>query len=459
MTLGDAGHQKPTKVGRDERTTGEARKPAPRGEAPPAAHGNGRSGTDHLMEKVVEGSNIRAALKRVKKNKGSPGIDGMTVEELGPWLVTEWSAVREQLLAGTYRPKPVREHEIEKSDGGVRKLGIPTVLDRLIQQAILQVLQPRFDPTFSPHSYGFRPGRSTQQAVAAAQRHMQAGYRVVVDVDLEKFFDRVNHDVLMGRLAKRIEDRTLLGLLRRFLEAGIMANGMVMEREEGTPQGGPLSPLLANVLLDEVDKELERRGHRFVRYADDCNVYVRSERAGRRVMDGLKRLYGQLKLRINEEKSTVGEPHRRSFLGYSLRITKNGVLFIISAKSIKRLKDRIRELTRRRGGRSMAAIFAELRRLLPGWRQHFRLVEVNKQLKDLDAWIRRRLRQMQLAQWRRGPRIYRQLLTLGVGHLRAAITASKAGAGRWWAASNTEGINYALSKRYFTDRGVPQVAV
>jgi RNA-directed DNA polymerase len=300
----------------------EGRGEAPRGErsgeAGPAVQGYGRSGVGDLMERVVERNNLVRALKRVRSNKGSPGIDGMSVEELPEYLRENWERIRAELLAGSYRPTAVRRHEIPKSGGGVRQLGIPTVLDRFIQQAILQVLQPIFDPTFSEHSYGFRPGRSAQQAVCQAQRYVQSGRRWVVDVDLEKFFDRVSHDVLMGRLAKRLEDKRLLRIIRRYLEAGVMANGLVVERHEGTPQGGPLSPLLANVLLDEVDRKLERSGHRFVRYADDCNVYVKSKRAGERVMSRMVRLYAKLRLKVNEEKSTVARVWERKFLGYSL---------------------------------------------------------------------------------------------------------------------------------------------
>ncbi len=274
-------------------------------EAPTAAHENGRLGTSRLMEEVVQRDNLKAALERVRQNKGSAGIEGMTVDELLPYLREHWIRIREELLSGRYQPLPVKRQEIPKKGGGVRLLGIPIVLDRFIQQALLQVLQPRFDPTFSEHSYGFRPGRSAQQAIAKAQRYVEGGHRYVVDVDLEKFFDRVNHDVLMGRLAKRIEDKRVLRLIRRYLEAGIMVHGVVTERHEGTPQGGPLSPLLANALLDEVDRELEKRGHAFVRFADDCNVYVRSPKAGERVMAFLRKKYAQLHLKINEEKSAV----------------------------------------------------------------------------------------------------------------------------------------------------------
>src|SRR5258708_3019686 len=296
---------------------GEAPKGERSGEILTAACGNGRLGNDRLMERVVERGNVKVALKRVRQNKGRPGIDGMTVDELVPWLVENWEAVRAQLLDGTYQPKPVREQEIPKGGGGVRKLGIPTVLDRFIQQAFLQVLQPMFDPTFSEHSHGFRPGHNAHGAGCEAQRYIQEGKRVVVDVDLEKFFDRVCHDVLMGRLEKRNGDNGMRGVIRRYLQAGSMVNGVVMERYEGTPQGGPLSPLMANVLLDEVDKELEKRGIAFVRYADDLNAYVGSKRAGEDAMETLKRLYTGLRLRINEAKSAVAKPWIRKFLGYS----------------------------------------------------------------------------------------------------------------------------------------------
>ena len=317
MSLEDARRQKTSQLVLPLEGRGEAPKGQRSGEASTAANGNERPGMDRLMEEVVQRGNAKAALKRVRQNKGSPGVDGMTVDELPKYLVEHWECIREQLLAGTYQPKPVKRQEIPKSGGGVRELGIPTVLDRFVQQAILQVLQPRFDPTFSEHSHGFRPGRRAHDAVCEAQRYIQEGRQVVVDVDLEKFFDRVNHDVLMGKLAARIEDKRMLGLVRRYLEAGIMANGVVVERVEGTPQGGPLSPLLANVLLDEVDKELERRGLSFVRYADDLNVYVRSERAGEDAMQALRRLYARLRLRVNEAKSAVARPWDRKFLGYS----------------------------------------------------------------------------------------------------------------------------------------------
>lgn len=407
------------------------------------------------MEKVVDGRNAKEALRRVKRNKGSPGVDGMTVDELAPWLVTGWVAVREQLLAGTYQPKPVKEQEIPKSGGGVRKLGIPTVLDRLIQQAILQVLQPMVDPTFSEHSYGFRPGRSAHQAVSAAQRYIQAGYRVVVDVDLEKFFDRVNHDVLMGRLEKHIGDRRLLGLIRRYLNAGVMANGVVMERGEGTPQGGPLSPLLANVLLDEVDKELERRGHHFARYADDCNVYVRSERAGHRVMATLRGLYARLRLRINEAKSTVGRPEERQFLGFSFWEGQGKVGRRVAPKAVEAFKKRVRIITSRTRSRALTEVFADLRRYLLGWRQYYGHVEGRSTLQELDGWVRRRLRMVQLVQWKRGRRARSELLKLGVNE-RSATAAASHLRRKWWLSTHLA-IQAAFPTRYYDDRGIPRV--
>ena len=427
------------------------------GETSTAANETERSGNDYLMEKVVELSNIKAAWKRVKRNKGSPGIDGMTVEELQPWLVKNWEAVRAKLLDGTYRPMPVREQEIPKSDGGVRKLGIPTVLDRLVQQAILQVLQPMFDPTFSQHSHGFRPGRSAHDAVCEAQRYIQNGCRVVVDVDLEKFFDRVNHDVLMGKLEKRIGDKRMLGLIRRYLEAGVMANGVVRERDEGTPQGGPLSPLLANVLLDEVDKELEKRGLAFVRYADDLNVYVRSKRAGGDALQLLKRLYGQLRLRINEAKSAVDRPWNRKFLGYSFWVAKGReVKRRVAPKALETMKERVREITARSGGRNLKSVFEKLHSYLNGWKQYFRLANTPGVFEGLDAWIRHRLRAMQLKQWKRGTTVFRELRARKVTEHLAAKAALFCR--RWWGTATHTAMHIALPTSYYDRMGVPRLA-
>ncbi len=426
------------------------------GEASTAGRESERSGTDRLMEEAVERGNAQEALKRVRKNKGSPGIDGMTVDELPRWLAEHWPDIREQLLTGTYQPKPVKRQAIPKPDGGVRELGIPCVLDRFIQQAILQVLQPRFDPTFSRHSYGFRPGKSAHDAIKAAQRFIQDGRRWVVDIDLERFFDRVNHDVLLGRLAKRIEDKRLLGLIRRYLEAGTMADGVVMERHEGTPQGGPLSPLLANVLLDEVDRELEKRGHAFARYADDCNVYVRSRRAGERVMESLRRLYAGLRLKINESKSAVARPWDRKFLGYSFWVAKGRVVKRrVAPKALEAMKQRVRKLTRRSGGRSMDQVVAAMRSYLIGWKGYFQLADTPGIFADLDGWIRSRLIAIQFKQWRRGTTAYRKLRALGIPEARAAMAAAHVQ--RWWNTA-THGANLAFPADHFTKLGVPKLA-
>jgi group II intron reverse transcriptase/maturase len=434
---------------------GEASKAKRSAEAQTATHGNERSGTSDLMERVCERANLQAALKRVRKNKGSAGIDGMTVDELPEHLRTHWPTLREQLLAGTYQPSSVRRHAIPKSGGGVRELGIPTVVDRFIQQAILQVLGPRFDASFSQYSYGFRPGRGAHDAVVQAQRYVNEGRRIVVDVDLEKFFDRVSHDVLMGKLEKRIEDRRLLGLIRRYLEAGVMADGVVTERYEGTPQGGPLSPLLANVLLDEVDKELDERGHAFVRYADDCNVYVRSRRAGQRVMSLLRRLYARLHLRVNEAKSAVDWAWNRKLLGYSFWNAGAGkVKRRVAPKALQAMKERVREITRRRRSQSIARVAADLRSYLVGWKNYFRLADTPGVLRTLDAWIRHRLRALHLKHWRRGRTIYRELRARGLSEHKAAQVAAN---GRRWWRNSAMTIHIAFPTRYFDELGVPRL--
>lgn len=409
------------------------------------------------MEEVVEHGNVVRALKRVKRNKGGPGIDGMGVEELSGHLAEHWQSIRGQLLAGDYQPKPVKRQTIPKADGGSRELGIPCVLDRLIQQAVLQVLQPRFDPTFSEHSYGFRPGRSAHDAVRAAQKYIQDGRRWVVDVDLEKFFDRVNHDVLMGRLERRIGDTRLLGLVRRYLEAGVMIGGVVVERQEGTPQGGPLSPLLANVLLDEVDKELEKRGHAFTRYADDCNVYVRSRRAGERVMEGLKILYGRLRLKVNASKSAVARAWYRTFLGYSFWVAKGReIKRRVAPKALAAMRERVRSITCRTGGRSLKTVTGELRSYLTGWKEYFRLADTPGVLREQDEWLRHRVRAVQLKQWKQGPTVYRKLRARGVRE-RAAREAA-AHARRWWATAAHPALNEAIPIRYFDALGIPRLA-
>jgi RNA-directed DNA polymerase len=437
---------------------GEAPRGRRSGEARSAAHEDVRSGKgdEQLLELVVERSNVEAALRRVKKNKGSPGIDGMTVEELPAYVASHWSRLSEDLLAGRYRPQPVRRQAIPKKDGGVRELGIPTVVDRLIQQCMLQVLQPRLDPSFSQHSYGFRPGKRAHDAVCAAQRFIQEGRRWVVDVDLEAFFDRVNHDVLMGRLAKRIADRRVLGLIRRYLGAGILAQGVVVERHEGTPQGGPLSPLLANVLLDEVDKELEKRGHAFARYADDCNVYVRSKRAGERVMKALRRLFAKLRLRVNESKSAVARPQDRKFLGYSFWYAKGStVRRRVARKALVTMKDRVRDITKRSGGRSISSVVKELRGYLVGWKNYFQLADTPRVFSDLDEWIRHRLRAIHLKQWKRGTTIFRELIKRGLSPTGARKIA--ANGRRWWKNSGMT-INVAFPVAYFDGLGLPRLA-
>jgi RNA-directed DNA polymerase len=457
VNLGDKKRQKSGQLelpleGRGEATTVERS-----GEASTAVGGNGRSGNGGtlLMERVVERDNVVAALKRVQKNKGSPGTDGMTVEVLRDYLRETWPVLRERLLAGTYMPQPVKRQLIPKSGGGERELGIPTALDRFIQQALLQVLQPQFDPTFSTHSYGFRPGRRAHDAVCSAQKYIQGGRRWVVDVDLEKFFDRVNHDVLMGKLAKRIADRRVLGLIRRYLDAGIMANGVVVERHEGTPQGGPLSPLLANVLLDEVDKELEKRGHAFARYADDCNVYVRSRRTGERVMKAMRCLYAKLRLRINESKSAVARPWDRKFLGYSFWVAPGReVKRRVANKALVTMKQRVRAITARNCGRSLPTVVAELRGYLVGWREYFRLADTPRIFRGLDEWIGHRLRAIQLKQWKRGKTIYRELRARGLPETKAAQVASNAR--RWWRNSSLA-LNMALPASHFDSLGLPRL--
>ena len=456
MTLEGTRRQKSEQLELALEARGEALHGQRSGEAPTVANGNERSGSDHrLMEAVVERANAIAALKRVRQNQGSPGIDGMTVENLPVYLATEWEAIRAQLLAGTYQPQPVRRQEIPKRGGGVRQLGIPTVLDRFIQQCLLQVLQPRFDPTFSEHSYGFRPGRRAHDAVWAAQRFIQEGRHWVVDVDLEKFFDRVNHDVLMGRLAKRIADGRVLRLIRRYLEAGIMANGVVRERYEGTPQGGPLSPLLANVLLDEVDKELEKRGHAFCRYADDLNGYVRSKRAGERLMKTLTRLFTGLRLRVNSEKSAVARAWERKFLGFSFWVAPGRVIRRrVAPQTLKEMRDRVRQITRRSGGRSLKQIAAELREYLTGWKAYFRLAETPRVLSDLDEWVRHRLRALQLKQWKSGRTIYRELRARGLSEIGAARVAANTRC--WWHNAGLL-IHVALPNRAIDALGVPRL--
>jgi len=413
--------------------------------------------SEQLMEEVCERENCKQALARVKANKGSPGIDGMTVGELPEYLKQHWPAIREQLRSGTYEPQPVKRVEIPKPDGGVRKLGIPTVLDRFIQQAVMQVLQRRWDPTFSEASYGFRPGRSAHQAVAQAQHYIAEGYDWVVDLDLEKFFDRVNHDKLMGRIAERVRGKRLLKLIRRFLQAGVMENGLVSPVDEGTPQGGPLSPLLSNIVLDELDRELERRGHRHVRYADDCNVYVRSRRAGERVMESIARfLTTELKLKVNQAKSAVAQPGARKFLGFSFTWGKEPRRRI-APKAIRRFKERVRELTRRTRGVSIERMAKDLSRYLRGWIGYFGKCQTPSVLLSLEQWLRRRLRSAIWKQWKRGKVRFAELRKRGVGKDLAAQTAGSAHGP--WHLANSPALNIALPNAFFASLGIPRLTV
>jgi RNA-directed DNA polymerase len=409
--------------------------------------------TNRLMEEVCERENLKEALRRVKGNKGSAGIDRLTVDQLSAYLKQHWPAIREQLLSGTYEPKPVRRVEIPKPDGGVRKLGIPTVLDRFIQQAVMQVLQRHWDRTFSESSYGFRPGRSAHQAVAQAQQYIAEGHSWCVDLDLEKFFDRVNHDKLMGQIATRVEDKRLLKLIRTFLNAGVMENGLVSPSVEGTPQGGPLSPLLSNLVLDELDRELERRGLRFVRYADDCNIYVRSERAGQRVMESITRFITEkLKLKVNEAKSAMARPQERKFLGFSFA-TGSEVKRVIAPKALGRFKQRIREITRRAKGVSIKVTMAELAPYMRGWRGYFGFCETPEVLIGLTRWVRLRLRAALWRQWKTPHRRRAALLKLGV---RPRLASNTAGSGRGpWYLARAKALSVGLSNARFKSLGLP----
>lgn len=408
-----------------------------------------------LLERAFARENLKQAWKRVKANKGAAGIDGLDIDQTADHLLTQWTAIREQLFSGVYRPSPVRRVIIPKPDGGQRELGIPTVTDRLIQQALLQVLQPLLDPTFSEHSYGFRPGRCAQDAVLAAQRYVSSGRKVVVDVDLEKFFDRVDHDILIDRLRKRIADRAAIRLIRAYLDAGTLINGVIEKSRCGAPQGGPLSPLLANVLLDEVDRELERRGHCFVRYADDANVYVRSHKAGQRVMALLKHLYEKLRLSVNENKSAVASAFGRKFLGYAFWCARDEVKRAVSQKAQKQFKQRIRQLTRRSCGRSLQQIVDHLRPYLLGWKAYFKLSQTPGVWRELDKWMRHRFRAIQLKQWKRGTTTYRELRALGASKEVAQKVACNTR--RWWDNSRWA-LNWVLNLAWFDRLGLPRLS-
>jgi RNA-directed DNA polymerase len=411
-----------------------------------------RPETTQMMEAVVARENMLKAYEQVMSNKGAAGIDGMTVEQLKPYLQEHWAKIKEELLNGEYQPQPVRCVEIPKPQGGVRQLGIPTVVDRLIQQALHQVLSPVFEPDFSESSYGFRAGRSAHQAVRQAREYVAQGRRWVADLDLEKFFDRVNHDVLMSRLARKISDKRVLRTIRRYLQAGMMTGGVISPRTEGTPQGGPLSPLMSNVLLDELDKELERRGHKFCRYADDCNIYVRSRQAGERVMASVTEFLGKrLRLRVNREKSAVARPWERKFLGYSMTWHKQPRLKVAES-STERLKAKVRVIFREGRGRSLSQVIKELNALLRGWMQYFRLAEVKGIFDELDSWIRRKLRCLMWLRWKSPKTRAKELIKRRLEKLRAWKSASN-GRGSWWNAGASH-MNEAFPKSFFDRSGL-----
>ena len=409
--------------------------------------------TMQMIEAVVERENMMAALRRVEANKGSAGVDKMTVESLRPYLREHWPRIKEQLLAGRYIPSPVRRVDIPKPDGkGMRQLGIPTVIDRLIQQALHQVMLAVFDCDFSKSSYGFRPGRSAHHALLASRAYVASGRRWVVDMDLEKFFDRVNHDVLMARVARKVKDKRVLGLVRRYLQAGVMVGGVVSQRTEGTPQGGPLSPLLSNILLDDLDKELERRDHAFCRYADDCNIYVRSKRAGERVLASVTQfLAKRLKLKINQTKSAVERPWKRKFLGYSMTFHKQPRLKVAPA-SVKRFKSKLKELFRAGRGRNLAKFITELTPVLRGWMNYFRLAEVKGVFEELDGWIRRKLRCILWRQWKRTFTRAKNLMRRGLDEICAWKSATN-GRGPWWN-SGASHMHACYPKSYFDKLGL-----
>ena len=445
----------PAQAGRSEGGRGEAACDLGSDEARDPRHGPQSTGSALLVAALTR-ENLQRALKRVRANKGAAGVDGLDIDQTVEHLRSTWPAIREQLLSGTYRPSPVRRVTIPKPDGGERELGIPTVTDRLIQQALLQVLQPILDPTFSEHRYGFRPGRNAHDAVLAAQSYVQSGRRIVVDVDLEKFFERVDHDILIDRLQKRIGDAGVIRLIRAYLNSGVMEDGGVQRRTMGTPQGGPLSPLLANVLLDDVDKALERRGHCFVRYADDANVYVRSRRAGERVMALLWRLYGRLRLTVNETKSAVASVFGRKYLGYAFWVAPGGVIKRkVAAKPLVAFKRHIRQLTRRSGGRSMSQVVDRLRPFLLGWKGYFRLAQTPTVWRELDKWLRHRLRTIQLKQWKRGTTMYRELMALGAKSDVARRVA--ANSRRWWRNSGMR-LNAVLTLAWCDQLGMPRLS-
>src|SRR6478672_11129650 len=411
---------------------------------------------EQLMEEVCGRENLVRAWKRVRSNQGSPGVDGMSIDDAKDYLREHWPSIRLQLLNGNYQPRPVKRVEIPKPDGGVRRLGVPCVVDRLIQQAVLQVLQEQWDSTFSEHSYGFRPGRSAHQAVAQAQRYIAKGYKVVVDLDLERFFDRVNHDILMSRVAARVTDKRVLKLIRAFLNTGVLEDGLIRPVEEGTPQGGPLSPFLSNIVLDDLDKELARRGHRFCRYADDCNIYVRSHRAGERVMASITRfLTDKLRLKVNEAKSAVARPEGRKFLGFS--IANDGSERRIAPKALDKFKTQVRDKTRRTRGISLQQLIEDLTPYLIGWRGYFGFCQTPRVLTNLEAWIRRRLRSYLWRQWQNGHNRFNELRRRGVPKFNAAVAAGSPTG--FWRMSGHPAVQQALPNHNFDSLGLPRLQV
>lgn len=421
---------------------------------PSPVRDEGKSNAE-LWEQVWERENLFAALERVERNAGAPGIDGMTVADLRVYLVTHWLEIRAALESGTYQPSPVRRVEIPKPDGGVRLLGIPTVIDRLLQQAIAQVLTPIFERKFSPHSYGFRPRRSAHDAIQQAQEYTQDGYEWVVDIDLEKFFDRVNHDMLMARVAREVKDKRVLKLIRAYLNSGVMVNGVVMDTGEGTPQGGPLSPLLSNVMLDDLDKELEQRGHKFVRYADDCNIYVKTQRAGERVMESVREfLEKKLKLKVNPKKSKVDRATRVKFLGFSFYKHKGEMLIRVAGRSLERFRDKLRRLTKRTRSGKLEDLIREINVYIVGWIGYYRQANTASVYEELDGWIRRRLRQLIWKRWKRGTTRYKELVRLGVPKRWAQ---EGAGGTSPWRMSASPVINQGLSNGYFRDLGLKSI--
>ena len=440
---GTAGQAKPVKpAGPDQRVE----------QSPARDEGTSDAG---LWERIWERGNLRQALQRVERNGGAPGIDGMTVKELHPYLKEHWQETREALEAERYRPSPVKRVEIPKADGGNRMLGIPTMLDRFLQGAITQVLTPIFDLYFSPHSYGFRPGRNAHQAIKQSQEYIREGYEWVVDIDLESFFDRVNHDMLMARVARVVKDKRVLRLIRAYLESGVMINGVVMDTEEGTPQGGPLSPLLSNIILDDLDKELEKRGHKFARYADDCNIYVKTQRAGERVMESVGTFLEQkLKLKVNRKKSKVDRAHRVKFLGFSFYKRKGEILIRVATKSLERVRKRIRRKTRRTRSGKLEDIIQEINESNMGWIGYYWLADTPSVFEGLDQWLRRRLRQMIWKRWKRGKTRYRELVKLGVPRERAALGATGKSP---WRMARSPVVNEALSNAYWQVAGLVSI--